>query len=188
MARLRLRLGYRAFPTQFIGAGQLAQTVELKDYPGSVAPAGYLLADGKTTGNATSGGTERANADTANLFSLLWSSIPSLTVSGGGRGASAAADFAASKTITLPDLRGRVLTGLDNMGSSAAGNITDGTTLGGTSGDQSHTLSTGEMPARNHTATVADNGHTHGVNCGSTGGDAHNNLQSYMFVSKIIKL
>jgi len=42
----------------------------------------------------------------------------------GGRGSSALTDFSANKTITLPDLRGRVVMGLDNMGGTAAGRLT----------------------------------------------------------------
>lgn len=68
-----------------------------------------------------------------------------------------------STTFNIPDLRGRALFGLDNMGGSAANRITaaggnfDGTVLGGTGGAQNHTLSTAEMPSHNHT----DSGHTH---------------------------
>ncbi len=68
-----------------------------------------------------------------------------------------------STTFNIPDLRGRGLFGLDNMGGSAANRITvaggnfDGTVLGNTGGAQNHTLSTAEMPAHNHT----DSGHTH---------------------------
>lgn len=66
-------------------------------------------------------------------------------------------------TFALPDLRGRSLFGLDNMGGSAAGRITaaggnfDGTVLGNAGGAQSHALSTAEMPSHNHT----DSGHAH---------------------------
>lgn len=68
-----------------------------------------------------------------------------------------------STTFNIPDLRGRGLFGLDNMGGSAANRITvaggnfDGTVLGNTGGAQNHTLSTAEMPSHNHT----DSGHTH---------------------------
>src|SRR5258708_1610023 len=47
---------------------------------------------------------------------LLWNSWADAQAPvSSGRGASAAADFAAHKTITLPDLRGRVVAGLDNL-------------------------------------------------------------------------
>ena len=71
------------------------------------APAGWLLVDGKTIGNAASGATSRANADTAALFAELWAfpaaSVPIFDNTGAAstRGASAAADFAANKRIAL---------------------------------------------------------------------------------------
>jgi len=71
------------------------------------APAGWLLIDGKTIGNAVSGATSRANADTAALFAELWNfpaaSVPIYDNAGAAstRGASAAADFAAGKRLSL---------------------------------------------------------------------------------------
>jgi hypothetical protein len=84
---------------------------------------GFVRANGRTIGSATSGASERANADTSALFTFLWNADANLAVSG-GRGASAAADYAANKTITLPDYRGRAVAGLDDMGNSAAGRLT----------------------------------------------------------------
>ena len=83
---------------------------------------GFVRCNGRTIGSATSGATERANADTSALFSFLWGADPNLSVSG-GRGASAAADFAANKTLTLPDCKGRTIAGLDDMGASPAGRL-----------------------------------------------------------------
>lgn len=118
------------------------------DYVGTVAPSGYVLASGRTIGNALSGATERANADTINLFRLLWNTYANtiLPVSG-GRGASADADFAANKTIQLLDGRGRTFAGRDNMGGVAANRITlagsgiNGTILGSGGGTETHSLS-----------------------------------------------
>lgn len=67
----------------------------------------WLLVDGKTIGNASSGASARANADTEALFTKLWAfpaaSVPIYTSAGSAstRGASAAADFAAGKRIAL---------------------------------------------------------------------------------------
>lgn len=69
--------------------------------------ARWLLVDGKTIGNASSGASARANADTEALFTKLWAfpaaSVPIYTSAGAAstRGASAAADFAADKRIAL---------------------------------------------------------------------------------------
>jgi hypothetical protein len=90
----------------------------MSGYFGTTAPAGFLFVDGKTIGNAASSGTARANADCEALFTKLWD-YTSLTVSG-GRGANAAADWAANKTIALPDHRGKTMAALDNLGGTNA--------------------------------------------------------------------
>lgn len=147
---------------------KLEQTGVVKDYIGTTAPSGYVLASGRTIGNAASGGTERANADTSDLFTLLYANMADAEAPvSGGRGASAAVDFAANKTITLPDLRGRVVAGDDNMGGSTASRITNagaaivGTTNGASGGTQTHALVTAELAAHSH--GVTDPGHIHGV-------------------------
>lgn len=98
-------------------------TGDVKSKYGTGPLSGFVRANGLTIGSATSGATERANADTQNLFVYLWNADPNLVVTG-GRGANALADFSANKQITLPDLRGRVPVGLDDMGNSAAGRLT----------------------------------------------------------------
>ncbi|MBR0990008.1 hypothetical protein JQ580_04670 [Bradyrhizobium japonicum] len=114
--------------------------------------SGWVRCNGRTIGSASSGATERANADTSALFAFLWTADANLAVSG-GRGASAAADFAANKTLTLPDCRGRVLAGLDDMGGAAAGRLTASyfgsaaTTLGATGGAESLALATAQLPS-----------------------------------------
>jgi microcystin-dependent protein len=116
---------------------------DLKPWIGAAEPTGWLFLSGKTLGNAASGGTARANADTTDLFAFLWTNLADAEAPvSGGRGASAAADFAANKTITLPDMRGRTLIGKDNMGGTAANRVTaaiaglDATVLGRAGGDQ----------------------------------------------------
>jgi len=111
---------YQALP-----AGTPTGTVS--DYIGSTAPSGWLFLDGRTIGSASSGATNRANADTQALYELLWNSMANAEAPvSSGRGASAAADFAANKTITIPDARGRVIAGRDNMGGTAANRLTSG--------------------------------------------------------------
>lgn len=116
----------------------------------TTAPTGYIFGAGKTFGNAASSGTERANADTEDLFTLIWNNLADAQAPvSGGRGGSAAADFAANKTITSPDMRGRSLYGLDTMsGTSSANRLTnvgsnpiDGDLLGDTGGDEDLILS-----------------------------------------------
>lgn len=123
--------------------------------------SGFVRANGRTIGSATSSATERANADTQALFEYLWGADANLAVSG-GRGSSANADWTANKTIALPDLRGRVIAGLDDMGNTSAGRLTppasggvaDSTALGSAGGTHSHTLTTAQMPSHTHTGTT----------------------------------
>jgi microcystin-dependent protein len=135
---------------------------------------GWVVLNGTTVGSAFSGASQRANADTLNLYSYLWANCadnhcPVAT----GRGGTAAADFNANKAIGLPDFRGRTPVGLDSMGAApanrlVAANITSGggdtiNTPNATGGEGMHTLLLAEMPIHNHTATsvVTDPGHTH---------------------------
>ena len=159
---------------------------------------GYVRANGRTLGSAASGATERANADTETLYTYLWNGHANgiLAVST-GRGANAAADFAANKTIALPDCRSATPMGVDDMGNSAlsagyGGSFTTGnaTTGGSVGGANTHTLSTAESAAHTHSfsantstdgshvhsCTVTDPGHIHGVTGGVTGGTAPGTL------------
>lgn len=139
----------------------ILSTGDMKLVYGTGVLSGFVRANNRTIGSATSGATERANADTSALFSFLWNADPNLAVSG-GRGASAAADFAANKTIALPDFRGRIPIGLADMGNSAT-TLLNGvafnapgtaTTLGSTGGASFRTLLTANLPAYTPTGTV----------------------------------
>lgn len=179
---LRLNGVYRATfiraTGEWILIGAFANDVPVgtvSEFDGPVAPSGYILASGRTIGNASSSATERANADTQALFTHYWNNFPDgmRTVSG-GRGASAAADFAANKTITILDARGRAAVGKDDMGGTAAGIIGSsiaGTTLGAVGGEETHKLVVAEMP--NHTHGVNDPGHVH-ADVGTQGVIANN--------------
>jgi hypothetical protein len=127
-------------------------TGDVKSRYGTGVLTGWVRMNGRTVGSATSGATERANADAQALFEYLWGADGNLVVST-GRGASANADWVANKTIALPDARGRVLTSLDDMGNTASGRITTSytgggspITLGNSGGFQSTQLSTSHLP------------------------------------------
>lgn len=130
----------------------------------AVADAGWVLCDDGTIGNAASGGTTRANADTAALFALLWTNVSNTYAPvSTGRGGSAAADFAANKTIGLTKMLGRVL------GVSGAGSGLTSRPLGMNVGTETVVLDATMIPAHNHTANVTDAGHTHTANVTDAG-------------------
>lgn len=147
-----------------VDATTIYQTGDIKVRYGTGAHTGWVRANGRTIGSATSGATERANADTQDLFEYLWIADSNLAVSG-GRGAFANADWVANKTIALPDWRGRAIAGLDDMGAAAAGRLTASyfgtaaTVLGAAGGSESHAL-TGDQNGP-HVHDITDPGHTH---------------------------
>ena len=103
----------------------------ISPYAGTSAPANWLLCDGSPVSRATY----------AALFAVTG------TAYGAGDG---------STTFNVPDLRGRVLAGKDNMGGTAANRLTSGgsgitgTTLGAAGGAETHTLTTAQMPSHSH--------------------------------------
>jgi hypothetical protein len=102
--------------------GYLPTGTVLEGYWGDTAPAGFVMLDGRTIGDASSGATNRANDDCEDLFTLLWNKTANAQCAvSGGRGASAALDWAAHKTLTLPNHSGRVMVGRDNLSGSSAG-------------------------------------------------------------------
>lgn len=105
-------------------------TGDFKFRQAAAANTGWIAGDGSTIGNVGSGAT-RANLDTLALFTLWWTDysnaqLPILTSAGGAstRGASAAADWAALKRLTVFDVRGRF--------ARAAGTINSVTIANGT--------------------------------------------------------
>jgi microcystin-dependent protein len=122
----------------------------LVPYAGSSAPTGFLLCDGSAVSRSTY----------ADLFAAIATNF------GVGDG---------STTFNLPDLRGRVVAGKDDMGGSGANRLTtagsavDGLTLGASGGAQNITLTSAQMPSHTH----VQDAHTHTQN-------AHgHNLPSY---------
>lgn len=143
---------------------------------------GAVRLNGRSIGNASSSATERANADTEALFTYLWNKLANAQAAvSGGRGANAAADFAAAKRLTLPDFRGTSVVGFDDMGNSAASllgtaPVVSGgvTTTGSILGANTHALTTGQLASHSHTGTTASNGaHTHTGNTDSGGSHTH---------------
>lgn len=158
-------------------------------YGGTSAPSGWLLCDGSAVSRTT--------------YSTLYAIVG--TAFGVGDG---------STTFNLPDLRGRVPVGKDNMGGSAASRMTtagsgvDGLTLGASGGAQTHTLTTAQLASHSHshshTLTGIDGGGgaagplnnsgssvgTYTTNTDATtagSGQAHNNTQPSLITNYIIK-
>lgn len=132
---------------------------------------GYVRLNGRTIGNISSGASERANADTLSLFTQLWGYANISVV--GGKGGSAAADWAANKQLTLPDAAGRLLGALDDLGNGPQGRITSATVsgptvIGAAGGAQQQTLGTPNLPpytpaGNNAASALTINGQGSGV-------------------------
>lgn len=103
-------------------------------------PSGWVeLSDG-TIGSASSGASTRANADTEDLYTLIWNGVSNTYAPvSGGRGVSAAADFAANKTIQTGYFAGRALRIMAGTGS-----------LGETFGNEEVVMSQNQLPEHRH--------------------------------------
>lgn len=142
--------------------GSAWSTGDVKVSLKTTADTGWVLMNDGTIGNALSGASTRANADTEALFTLLWTNTADAQCAvSTGRGASAAADFAANKTIALPKTLGRALAVY------GAGFGLTSRALALATGTETHALSTAELALHSHAAgTLAgDSGgaHTHTV-------------------------
>jgi microcystin-dependent protein len=188
----------------------------VKAYFGTILPARHLWANGCTIGDVSSGATGRADGDTIDLYTVLWnaanasgSKIQLYTSAGvsSTKGASAAADFAAHKRLSLPDMRGRVGVGLDSMGGIPANVVLNSYAdiSGGTGGEENHVLTIPEMPSHNHSITTlgggayaqpgwdgplasGGNGLYPTFNTNYVGGNgAHNNMQPWIACNYIMR-
>ena len=74
-----------------------------------------------------------------------------------------------STTFNLPDLRGRAVAGLDNMGGTAANRLTsggsgiNGIVLGASGGSETVTLTGAQTGLPGHSHTITDPGHSHNM-------------------------
>ena len=157
------------------------------DYWGATEPTGFLFADGQTIGNASSNGTARANADTSDLFDLLWTigdtygTLAIYTSAGAAStfGADAATDFAANKAIALPDYRERVSIGGDMQAAASRidSSYVDAASVGATGGIDDLTLTEDYIPEHSHSSgslsTNSTGSHSHSASTGSSGSHSH---------------
>lgn len=143
-------------------------------YAGTTIPSNYMKCEGQALSRIE--------------YDILFSSIG--TTYGVGDG---------TTTFNLPNLKGRVITGIDS-------NDTDFDTLGETGGEKTHTLTVEEMPSHSHdigwdqTTNLTDpgqqgipgqepNNRVDGWRTFSTGGgQAHNIMQPYIVLNYIIKV
>ena len=106
-------------------------------YAGTSAPTGFLFCDGSSVSRSTY----------ADLFAVIGTEYG--TPDDGS-------------TFKLPDLRGRVVAGKDDMGGSSANRLTDqsgglnGDTLGDTGGSETHTLTTAQLASHTHSFSDTD--------------------------------
>lgn len=170
---------------------------------GATVPDDCLLLYGQTIGDAGSG-ADVASSEMRALYTFFWDNLADAQAPvSTGRGASAAADFDAGKTLTVPDMRGRVETGKDDMGGSSAGVITDASAdiLADVFGAETHTLTQAELPLYDLSVTSYNSGGTGAffrndssptnpdTSVISSGGsdDPHNNVQPSMTHNKYVR-
>lgn len=151
---------------------ELIQTGMIVFDPAGGTKTGFVRCNGRTIGSAASGATERANADTEALYTRNYNAhADSILAVSGGRGASAAADFAANKPMALFNMRSGGFLGVDDMGNSAegigsaatytTGNATTGGSIGG---KNDHTLTTAQLASHEHSLSglSTNNAGSHG--------------------------
>lgn len=122
-------------------------------FPNDTAPNGWLSCHGQEVSRSTY----------ANLFAVIG------TAFGVGDGAT---------TFNVPDFRGRILAGLDNLGGVSADRVTaaNADSMGGVVGTETITLSTSHIPELTG-STSTDGAHTHTYQRRTTGGSIGNGGQ-----------
>lgn len=120
----------------------------------TVADPGWVMFNDGSIGDAISGATTRANADTEALFTLIWNNFsntnaPLQDSSGNAvaRGTSAAADYAAHRRLVTPKMLGRAIA-LSGAGSGLTARL-----LGDALGEETHALTSAENGPHSHGAT-----------------------------------
>jgi microcystin-dependent protein len=116
------------------------------DFAGTAAPTAWLLCYGQAVSRTT--------------YAVLFSVIGEIYGVGDG-----------STTFNVPDLRGRVPAGKDDMGGTSANRLTNaddglnGDTLGATGGGETQALAITNLAAHSHAGTTDNGGvdHTHSV-------------------------
>jgi hypothetical protein len=185
-----------------------------KEFYDTDLPERHLWANGGTIGDASSGATALASAETADLYAVLWKTANhtgsqiQLYDSWGiaiTKGESPELDLIAHKRLSLPDKRGRIGVGLDNMGGTSANVVTNTNAdiLCGVSGEESHTLLVSELPSHFHNAPTTNGisgayevpsgayGYDYGNQSAPTtstgGGTTHNNMQPWLACHYIMR-
>lgn len=126
------------------------------------AKSGWLLMNGGTIGDAASG-ADLESATYEDLFTHLWDEVgDTYAAVSGGRGASAAADWSAGKTIVVPEMDGRGFLGV-GQGSG----LSKTWSMGEASGGETKTIAEANLPAHTHAAgtlaTSSAGAHTHNL-------------------------
>jgi hypothetical protein len=194
------KIADRAVTVEKLPVGQYWTTGDAKLTIKTTPDSGWIMADDGTIGDASSGASNRANADCELLYALLWNNLPDAVAPvAGGRGASASADWSAHKPIQVGTIVGRAIA----IVGSGSGLTTR--SLGDIVGEETHQLTIDEMPSHGH--ALKDQG-GFDDNSGSfldaslnnsqalnddiieaTGGDqAHNNMQPTAFMNVMVKL
>ena len=133
-----------------INTGIQFSTGDVKFTYKTTPDAGWLLpVDGQTIGNTASGASYADSTLYSALYQLIWNNVSNTYAPvSGGRGGSAAADFAANKKITFPAVMSRAI------GVAGAGTSLTARTLGQTLGAETFTILTANLPPYTPAGTI----------------------------------